>query len=555
MDTMLTKLSIKNFKRLQNVEIELGQSVVFIGPNNSGKTTALQALMLWYVGLQAWAHIYKNGFSRQDSESNQKTVNRLDIAGIPIPYTSLLWHNAIILNDVPKIIEITVEGINPEGEWLQAFRFQYANQESIYCELGDRKDVIFALSLPIAFLPSMSGLAAVEPRVERGRINVLIGEGRTAEVLRNLCYQLYDDKTHWQTLVDHMRRLFTIELLPPEYLVARGEIRMAYRDENDITLDLSSAGRGMLQMLLLLAYLYANPGTVLLLDEPDAHLEILRQREVYQLLTTLTRELDSQLIIASHSEVVLEEAAEQDMVIAFVGQPHPITKRTKSQVAKALGSIKATDYYQAIETGWVLYLEGSTDLAILQKLAKKLNHDVARHLERPFVYYLETDKPKKAEDHFYGLREAKPDLVAVGLFDRSAKKAKSTEALQFLFWRNREIENYLVTPLTLLAFAAADGDSNERNIEVMQNIINLLIPPIALQNTGDRWWRDTKMSDEFLERVFEMYYEQLGLPNQMYKTNYHILADYIPLGLIAPEVLEKLAAILAVAQRAQPRRG
>lgn len=44
---MLTKLTIRNFKRFGEVEVELGSPVVFIGPNDSGKTTALQALALW----------------------------------------------------------------------------------------------------------------------------------------------------------------------------------------------------------------------------------------------------------------------------------------------------------------------------------------------------------------------------------------------------------------------------------------------------------------------------------------------------------------------------
>lgn len=51
---MLTRLRIKNFKRFGDADVELGQSVVFIGPNNSGKTTALQALALWDVGLRKW---------------------------------------------------------------------------------------------------------------------------------------------------------------------------------------------------------------------------------------------------------------------------------------------------------------------------------------------------------------------------------------------------------------------------------------------------------------------------------------------------------------------
>ena len=51
---VVTSLRVKNFKRLEDVEIELGKTVVFVGPNNSGKTTALQALALWEIGLRKW---------------------------------------------------------------------------------------------------------------------------------------------------------------------------------------------------------------------------------------------------------------------------------------------------------------------------------------------------------------------------------------------------------------------------------------------------------------------------------------------------------------------
>ena len=43
---MLTKLTIRNFKRFGEIEVELGNPVVFVVPNNSGKTSAMQALAL-----------------------------------------------------------------------------------------------------------------------------------------------------------------------------------------------------------------------------------------------------------------------------------------------------------------------------------------------------------------------------------------------------------------------------------------------------------------------------------------------------------------------------
>lgn len=130
----------------------------------------------------------------------------------------------------------------------------------------------------IAFLPPMSGLSAEETRLDPGASDVRVGEGRTAEVLRNLCYRIFTEKSDkWGLLTGPIESLLGAKLAPPEYISERGEIVMKYR-ERGTPLDLSSSGRGLQQTLLLLAYMYANPGTVLLLDEPDAHLEILRQQ-------------------------------------------------------------------------------------------------------------------------------------------------------------------------------------------------------------------------------------------------------------------------------------
>jgi hypothetical protein len=47
------------------------------------------------------------------------------------------------------------------------------------------------------------------------------------------------------------------------------------------------------QALLILAYLYSHPGSVLLLDEPDAHLEIIRQREILDVIAEVAADVES----------------------------------------------------------------------------------------------------------------------------------------------------------------------------------------------------------------------------------------------------------------------
>ena len=493
---MLTHIHIKNFKRFDDASFDLGQAVVLIGPNNSGKTTALQALALWDAGLRRWNE--KRGGKPTSDKRPGVAINRRDLIAIPVPDANLLWRGLHVRN-VERTngeqrtqnirIDITVDGVTDGKVWTCGLEFDYANEESFYCrplrlsndKQPQRMDVpTEAEAVRLAFLPPMSGLAAVEPKWESGRINVLIGEGQTAQVLRNLCYQIYEQapgRTLWLELQRHIQQLFGVELQPPQYIQERGEITMAYKERGDLTLDLSSSGRGLQQTLLLLAHLYANPGTILMLDEPDAHLEVLRQRQIYQLLTEVAQAQGSQVLAASHSEVVLNEAADRDIVIAFVGRPHRIDGRV-SQVLKALTDLGFDQYYQAELTGWVLYLEGASDLAILHAFASTLKHTAIEALERPFVHYVVSNLPQKARDHFYGLREAKSDLVGLALFDRLDKELNVDGALTELMWSRREIENYLCLEEVLMTYARHDlpndlfehAEANRRSLAMQESI-------------------------------------------------------------------------------------
>jgi hypothetical protein len=467
-------------------------------------------------------------------------------------------------------IDIIVDGVHEGKAWSCGMEFDYANEESFYCRplrLNDGKD-LQRMPVPpeaaetlIAYLPPMSGLTDREFLKQPGEIGFLIDQGQTAQVLRNLCYQLFShggNQSAWLEVCAHIRALFGVELQPPK-LLERSEITMAYQDQEDCLLDLSCAGRGLQQTLLLLARLYANPKTVLLLDEPDAHLEVLRQRQIYQLLTDVAARQGSQIIAASHSEVVLNEAANRDVVIAFVGSPHRIDDRGQ-QVLKALTDIGFDQYYQAELKGWALYLEGSTDLAILQAFAQTLEHPAAAVLERPFVHYLTTNLPNRAREHFYGIREAKPDLVGFALFDRIEKPLDTGKPLTETMWQKREIENYLCQESVLLAYARHDQPDDlfgraeaDRRVQTMRDCIQEVT--VALQTLGrpDPWSPDVKASDDFLNPLFDRFFNKLGLPNLLRKTDYHALARLVPKEKIDPEVIAKLDGILAVAQKAKSK--
>ena len=578
---MLTKLCLRNFKRFEEVEIELGSPVVFVGPNNSGKTSALQALALWDIGLKRWNE-RRSGRATPEKRPGV-TVNRRDLVSIPMPHANLLWRD-LHVRDVSKVggrqrtanvrIEVTVDAVTRDRSWTCGLEFDYANEESFYCRPLRMSEDKTPKRMPIpdeagaaniAFLPPMSGLAATEIRLDDGAVNVRIGEARTAEVLRNLCYRVHEDQpAQWEELVEQIDRLFGATLETPRYVPERGEITMSYR-ERRVTLDLSSAGRGLQQTLLLLAYLYANPGAVLLLDEPDAHLEILRQRQIYLLLANTARKSGGQIIAASHSEVLLNEAADKDLVIAFVGRPHRLAEGDRgSQVLKALREIGFEQYYQAEQTGWVLYLEGSTDLSVLRALAHRLGHDDAlRALERPFVHYV-ANQPREVQRHFHGLREAIPHLRGVALFDRLESAPPDLRPVDCLVWQRRKIENYVCSRATLESYAAAAAEADvpgpllvgpeaDRRMAAMREAIDEIASALERLGRGSPWDPDTKVSDDFLTPLFREYLGKLGLPRDlMSKKSFYELAEHVPPDDLHPEVREKLDAISEVAANAVP---
>ena len=164
---MLTKLTVRGFKALEDVEIPLGQNVVLIGPNNSGKTSALQALAMWQTGLQEWLSRRANG--SQAEARTGVTLNRRALTHTPVADTRLLWRHLKVTSNAQKIpIQIIVEAETAGSAWTCGLEFYHANAGSVYCRplTADVSSASSRLAVPeqagavkLALLPPMSGLA------------------------------------------------------------------------------------------------------------------------------------------------------------------------------------------------------------------------------------------------------------------------------------------------------------------------------------------------------------------------------------------------------------
>ena len=396
--------------------------------------------------------------------------------------------------------------------------------------------------------------------MEEGAQNRRIGEGRAGDILRNLALGVYEqDSAHWQEIQKMMRELFHIELFDPEHLKQTSEIILEYRNVSikkrkgrEDRLDIGSGGSGFHQVLLLLTFIYARPGTVLLLDEPDAHLEIIRQRQIFSLLRRLIAERGSQLVVATHSEAIFDEC-EYDQIVAFLGpRVGPLASSAdKAQVKKSLQEITNADYLLAEQKNRILYVEDFTDVAILTAWANVLNHPAASLLENCFVKHI-GNVVAEARKHFHGLKAAIPKLRGFVLIDQTAVGLENHQDLLERMWQRREIENYLLHPVAIkrLSTKLVTGEMELFGANATQKAEEFLRKRMTVDDYENPLADSNNLKDirgsAFLETFFKDLFAEFKIYNPMPKREFYQIAAAMISGEIHPEVIEILNLIADV---------
>ncbi|GHO96308.1 hypothetical protein KSF_063560 [Reticulibacter mediterranei] len=113
------------------------------------------------------------------------------------------------------------------------------------------------------------------------------------------------------------------------------------RQKQRISLDLISSGSGLLQVLQILTpiYRFASKGTVILIDEPDAHLHTNLQYTLVRALREIQNELDIQIIISTHSVPMIEGAEPSEVVPVYAQTQHLEPLINRSHVDEAISDL------------------------------------------------------------------------------------------------------------------------------------------------------------------------------------------------------------------------
>jgi AAA15 family ATPase/GTPase len=592
---LLHYVEIENFKLFDHKQrIELDHPAVIIGPNNCGKTSAIQALALWSQGVKTWYGVRARSKAR---ERRGVPLNRLEIVSVPVQKTRYFWSNIRVRkgSNEPVYLIITV-GVEFEQLVVPlAMSFYNDGDDLVYCKVEEGSSfgalsedqqkafMKYVADIKVELLYPMSGLSTDEPVYQNKFIGTLMGQGRTAEVLRNLCFKCFqENESNWKKIQDLMERLFQVKLRTPTEN-AQGHIDLDYSHSGRPreALELAASGRGFQQMLLMFSYLYSHTKSVLLIDEPDAHLEILRQRQMYVLLRDIATDNESQIIMVTHSEVILDEAVENSLTLILEGKAEDISSEAK--VRSSLKIFGTENYIKARDRGYVLYVEGSTDVDMLRALARRMQHPAADLMDdRLNAYYVQNIYPEisteseldrvemgnetKPGKHFGHLRSLLPGLRGLAILDNDGRGRNDAmdQGLSILYWSRYEAENYFVSPDLLRRFTLDEyGTGNLFDFvsaEDVDGVLDSLVlevvfggvesdfrpwktaPPDLSRIIWESTTKQIKLS-AFAEEFFRRLAGKLGRPMLLRKGELHRLVPLVEVKSISNEVVQKLDAL------------
>lgn len=467
---IIKKLTIKNFKRFDSLEVNLTSFDCLVGANNSGKSTLLQSLALFdFVLHNCLSRKPNNGENGQKNqlELKNRSIPPEEFVVIPVANAIDLWTDKIAQRAGKHIIvEVSAEFMN--GKEVKATVDLNFNRYSISLQTDPDSEWLEKLAkFKISYLPVFSTFLTQEEKRTQAIIEDALSRGRVNSVIRNLLYDLKQKgeiKYLEEVLVNAVPSFKKLNIEFDE--VTDKYIDVSFKEEGKRkAFDLFMAGSGFQQFVYLFGFIRLRNPDLVLLDEPDVHLHGTMQAALIDELKKLINREGKQVIFATHSRDIISRL-EPDQIISLNGN---MANRLHINfdvydLLETLGSFDNIQIAQLQEFRRMMVAEDQNDWKFIQVFGKKiLGGSTWQKVERRLAIYPAKGNPYKQD--IKKLRKQLTSLFKLNLSGSPLKffviadwdyypfikelknKLNKIDAnIDFHIWNRAEIENYLLIP-------------------------------------------------------------------------------------------------------------
>jgi hypothetical protein len=441
-------IRLKNFKRFDSFYLSARAANILVGPNNSGKSSILDALRVCQACLR-----YTRTISPRPIEVagiGHVLGYHLPLSSLPIPIANVTTN----YNDQDATIEIRcgngntlVVNLHPEKPIL--FYLQ-SEKESLRTSKAFRA----AFPLDLVVVPPLGPFEETELIVQEETVRRNESSRLANRYFRNIWRR--KDIAEW----DDFHKLVLsswpgIDVKQPEFVAGdRAFVQMFYR-ENKGERELYWSGFGFQVWLQMLTHIMrGTTDSILVLDEPDIYLHPDLQRK----LLRIVRERFGQFFMATHSVEIINEGEPGDVVSvhseAKAGK-RVLTDEEYQALFNYIGSIENIDFSRLGRARRIVFFEGN-DKKLLRKFAQKLSAThFANDLDTTILQSGGFGQWRRVKEVAWTFREVlKLEVDIFAIFDRDYRSNEEVDkflthmkeqGIQCFVLQRKEIENYVLT--------------------------------------------------------------------------------------------------------------
>lgn len=328
----LNRVTIRNFKAIDDTTINLAGMTVIVGANGSGKSSILQALH-WILQSGRNLSVGTNALKSNDfRHSDGSTLSEKDATYMPSPEYRNAGHGAEFGNKKgsPQM-EVEVRATNANGDALNASMWiKSARNEGLSVHVPSNNQFVLSLrdqSKEFSFyIPGLAGIASVEEKRTKLIVQRQAAAGDANTVLRNVLLLLKGITHQDETGLDLLQRFVSdvmghitlkVDFVEDKHQTIQASFQTKVMGDADQGRwkPLELAGIGFLQVIQIFAYLVYFRPVLLLVDEPDAHLHPTAQEHLVTTLSRAARDFGTQVILTTHSPSVVRALPNDAQVV------------------------------------------------------------------------------------------------------------------------------------------------------------------------------------------------------------------------------------------------
>jgi AAA15 family ATPase/GTPase len=330
----IKSIELKDFKTYENIIINCDTSFnVIIGPNNIGKSTIIEGILLWEECLKLFIQGRNNKklyIGTKDRYLGFSSLFFLRISNDSDLFFSNKKSTSVCLNlENNNIIYSLKFNIGkPESIKDSYFKVNYKNSGLDFEKLSsflEDKDLTYNNIFYTYQTKPISQIVKNEPFYNNGQILKKISLGKSNELIRN---KILKSKTRNSQIVSEKFKYLETKLkniLETDFQIKWKNnnltddefVKISIKPNNTKEVDLSLMGSGFLQILEIFSTIQfisnrMNCLNVILIDEPDSHIHSNLQ---VNLLNELLIEENIQVFIITHNENLIHSVTEKGSIL------------------------------------------------------------------------------------------------------------------------------------------------------------------------------------------------------------------------------------------------